>query len=206
MRVLDMFCGGGGSSFGARSAGAEIVCGIDMWDVATSTYKNNFPNAVVKTGRLETFSPSKLRDEIGDIDLLLASPECTNHTCAKGSAPRSEESRATAMQTIRFAKAFKPKWVVMENVVHMRPWSRYDEMKSELAALGYTISEMVLDASDFGVAQSRRRLFLVCGLGTDPVTVATPKRKNANVCWTFLTAREHGEPLLCIPKDAQKLR
>ena len=146
-----------------------------MWDAATSTFQHNFPEALVKTSRLEEIAPSKLRDEIGDIDILLASPECTNHTCAKGSAPRSEESRATALQIIRFAGAFEPRWIIMENVVHMRPWSRYEEMKAELRSLRYELKEMILDASDFGVAQSRRRLFLVCGRGNEPEVVAPPK-------------------------------
>lgn len=176
MKVLDLFCGAGGSSFGARAAGAEIVCGIDMWDVATRTFSSNFPDAVVKTSRLEDIDPYALREEIGDIDTLMASPECTNHTCAKGSAPRSEESRATALQTVRFAQAFKPKWIIMENVVHMRPWSRYSEMKEALSDLGYSVSEFVLDAADFGVAQNRRRLFVVC---SSVNSVSAPKRRQS---------------------------
>lgn len=163
MRTLDIFCGGGGSSYGARLAGAEIVCGIDLDEIATATYQHNFPAAYVETRKLENVKPKLLRDRIGDIDLLLASPECTNHTCAKGSAPRSEASRATAMQTIRFAKAFNPKWIVLENVVHMRPWSRYGELKDKLRDLGYELEEFVLNASDFGVGQNRRRLFVVAG-------------------------------------------
>jgi DNA (cytosine-5)-methyltransferase 1 len=66
------------------------------------------------------------------------------------------------MQALRYAKEFKPRWLVMENVVHMRPWSRYGELKESLEALGYNIREFVFDASDFGVPQSRRRLFIVC--------------------------------------------
>lgn len=140
-----------------------------MDEVATATYKHNFPDAQVKNSALEDIDLKALRDEIGDINLLLASPECTNHTCAKGSAPRSEESRATAMQTLRFAEAFKPQWVVMENVIHMRPWSRYGELKDELQKLGYSEpKEYVLDASQFGVGQKRKRLFIVCGLDAEP--------------------------------------
>jgi len=177
MRTLDIFCGGGGSSFGARQAGADIVCGIDFDEVATSIYSMNFPEAAVLTSRLEDVKPKSLHRSIGDIDLLLASPECTNHTCARGAAPRSEASRATAMQVIRYAKEFRPQWVVMENVIHMRPWSRYAELKSSLEGLGYNVHELVLDASDFGVAQSRRRLFVVCGLGVDSITIRTPRRR-----------------------------
>lgn len=120
MRTLDLFCGGGGSSFGARNAGAKIVCGIDLWALATATYKDNFPEAHILTDDLEEVSPRRLHRRIGEIDLILASPECTNHTCAKGGGRRSEKSRATAMQALRFAKEFRPRWLILENVVHKR--------------------------------------------------------------------------------------
>jgi DNA (cytosine-5)-methyltransferase 1 len=175
MRTLDIFCGGGGSSFGARAAGADISCGIDLDSIATATFKENFPNAHVVKSRLENVRLSRLRDKIGDIDLLLASPECTNHTCAKGSAPRSEESRATALQTIRFAKAFQPRWIILENVVHMKPWARFEELKDRLSALGYNINEEILDASEFGVPQRRRRLFLICD--REEIPKILPKRR-----------------------------
>lgn len=132
-----------------------------MDPIATETYAHNFPDAIVRNARLENIKQNKLRDQIGEIDLLLASPECTNHSCAKGAAPRSEESRATAMQTIRFAKAFEPRWIVLENVIHMRPWSRYEELKECLESMRYRILELILDASEFGVGQRRRRLFIV---------------------------------------------
>lgn len=172
MRGLDIFCGGGGSSAGARKAGVELVGAIDMCPVATDTYRANFPKAHVVTGKLEEIDLSSVRKQVGTIDILLASPECTNHTCAKGAAPRSEASRATALYAVEYAKAFKPRWLVLENVVHMRPWSRYGELKRELEALGYHLAEQILDASDYGVAQSRRRLFLVGDREGPPGVVA----------------------------------
>lgn len=176
MRALDLFCGAGLSSAGARSAGASMVGGVDLNEQATSTYALNFPGALVMNKRLEDIQPSKLRDKIGDIDLLLASPECTNHTCAKGAAPRSESSRATAMQVLRYARAFEPRWVVMENVVHMRPWSRYAELLDGLKKLSYQVHEQVLDASEFGVPQRRKRLFVVCDRLAPPSKVLAPKQ------------------------------
>ena len=72
MRVLDLFCGGGGSSYGARNAGAEIVAGIDICPKATSVYAINNPNAITITGDIRSISPRRLRKKLGDIDLLLA--------------------------------------------------------------------------------------------------------------------------------------
>jgi DNA (cytosine-5)-methyltransferase 1 len=185
VRTLDIFSGGGGSSYGARLAGAEIVCGIDLDGIAIATYHDNFPNATALTAALEQVNTRKLHNKIGDIDLLLASPECTNHTCAKGAAPRSEESRATAMQTLRFAREFKPRWIILENVVHMRPWSRYGELTATLAKLRYSVSETVLDASDFGVPQKRRRLFIICDLEA-AVPAINPGKKAKRSARTIL--------------------
>lgn len=162
IRGVDLFCGAGGSSAGAQAAGVKMVAGVDMWATATETFAANFPDAQVFTSRLEA-APclSDLHTEVGDVDLLLASPECTNHTCAKGGAPRDEASRATAMQVVAYARTLHPRWLVLENVTHMRPWSRYDELKRALSALDYCLTEHVLNAADFGVAQRRVRLFLV---------------------------------------------
>ena len=161
IRALDMFCGAGGSAAGARAAGVKVVAGIDMCTTAAATFAANFPEARVVVSRLEDIHLDSLTREIGEIDLLLASPECTNHTCAKGGSPRDEASRATAMLVVEYARALRPRWLVLENVVYMRPWSRYGELKRNLCDLGYCLEEHVLNSADFGVAQCRRRLFLV---------------------------------------------
>ncbi len=132
-----------------------------MCPIATETFRANFPKAHVVTDRLEHIRLPELGRRLGDIDILMASPECTNHTCAKGGRPRNESSRATALLAVKYAEKFRPRWLVLENVVHMRPWARYSELCEALKDLGYNLAEQVLDASDFGVPQTRRRLFIV---------------------------------------------
>lgn len=168
MRTLDLFCGAGGSSAGARAAGATIVGGIDVDPIATATYAVNFPDAHVVTNRVEDVDLARLKRSIGPIDLLLASPECKSHTCARGRTPRDEASRATAFLALDYVSYFRPRWLVLENVVHIRPWKRYAELQQRLRHLGYHLREHVLDASHYGVPQSRRRLFLLGGRGHDP--------------------------------------
>jgi DNA (cytosine-5)-methyltransferase 1 len=161
VRTLDLFCGGGGSSWGARAAGAEIVCGVDAWELATRTYADNFPEARVVNRQLHRRSNRRLLGEIGSIDLILASPECTNHTIARGNRAPDEESRKTAFLVLNYVRSLRPRWVVMENVIQMRDWSGYADLLTELKRR-YRIRVETLDAADFGVPQQRRRLFILC--------------------------------------------
>ena len=114
---------------------------------------------------------------MGTIDLILASPECTNHSPARGNSIKSEEaehSRMTAFHVVRFARVLKPRWIVVENVISMKKWMRYPEFLRKLKGLGYHIREQVLDAADFGVPQSRKRLFITCSLSSDPPEIVPP--------------------------------
>jgi DNA (cytosine-5)-methyltransferase 1 len=176
LRTLDLFCGGGGSSWGAKAAGAKVICGVDAWDLATKTFEDNFDGARGVNMMLNLRSGPDDIEDLGQIDLLLASPECTNHTCAKGSRPRDEESRRTARYVLNFARDLNPRWIVLENVVSMRNWHGYDPLISELKELGYNVLPQVLDAADFGVPQKRRRLFLLCDRDAIPVEVPKGKR------------------------------
>jgi DNA (cytosine-5)-methyltransferase 1 len=158
----------------------EIVAAFDLWELAGKNHHVNFPSARFYPGRLEDVNLRQVAKDVGKIDLILASPECTNHSPAKGNRARCEVSRNTAFEVVRFADKFKPRWIVIENVVSMRRWSRYGEFKAELESLGFYLREQTLDAAAFGVPQSRRRLFLLCdryGL-PDP----TPERSGPRRC------------------------
>lgn len=49
IRTFDLFCGGGGSSIGARAAGATPAGGVDMWSIGTEAFHENLPIARVYT-------------------------------------------------------------------------------------------------------------------------------------------------------------
>ena len=168
IRTVDLFCGAGGSSRGAAMAGATPVAALDMWDLATRTYNRNFPEATIYEMRASELSPRRVLKEVGKFDLLLASPECTNHSIARGSRPRCDISRNTAFEVIRFASVLKPRWVVVENVLQMQKWERFPEWLRGLQAIGYKTDMKVLDAQFHGTPQSRRRLFVVADLESQP--------------------------------------
>jgi len=176
IRAIVLFSGAGGSSYGARDAGIEIVVAIDLWERAGETHKANFPETEFIHSRLEDIDLPALVKRVGHIDLIIASPECTSHSPAKGNKPSCEQSKDTAFQVVRFAKAFKCRWLVVENVVGMKRWSRYAEFKKGLTELGYKLREQVLNAAAFGVPQSRRRLFLMADRKQNPEKMKSRKR------------------------------
>jgi DNA (cytosine-5)-methyltransferase 1 len=62
---------------------------------------------------------------------------------------------------MRFIEEMQPRWVVLENVTPMSGWSGFDDLVARLRS-DYFVSILKLDASEFGVPQSRRRLFILC--------------------------------------------
>lgn len=175
IRALDLFSGAGGGSLGARLAGIKPVAAIDMWTLARDTYRDNFPGTIFYRRKAQNVRPEEVAQAVGGpIQLLLASPECSNHTCARGAKKKSDESRNTAFQVTRFARVLKPRWIVVENVIQMKSWRRYSTWLSRLRKLGYHVREQTLNAADFGVAQSRRRLFVLCDLKVMPPKIVPP--------------------------------
>jgi DNA (cytosine-5)-methyltransferase 1 len=181
VRAIDLFCGAGGSSWGAQAAGVKIVAAFDMWPVAESVYRDNFPDARFYSGRIEDHDLNQIVTEVGDIDLIMASPECTNHSVAKGNKPRCEKSKETALLVVKFTEAFKPRWVVVENVVSMQKWPKYAGLIKQMEDLGYHSLPQKLNAADFGVPQARRRLFLLfdCQRKADEIKPPERKRRTA---------------------------
>lgn len=179
IRVFDLFCGGGGSSLGAKQAGAHPVGGVDSWSIATDAYSRNLPGATTYNEDLTELSPAAVSKRLGRIDLLLASPECTHHSVAKGNKPRSEESKQLAFQVVRFAKALKPRWLVVENVIQMRSWPSYSDWLQQIHEMGYNTIEPTLQAADFGVPQTRRRMFVIGDREAIPPMLCPYRKRDA---------------------------
>lgn len=168
LRTVDLFCGAGGSSAGARMAGAEVVGAIDADALAVATFQDNFPRAHVVAGRLDETNGVGLLGDVGPVDLLLASPECTNHSVARGARTVDPVSLRSGLFILPFIEAWRPRFLVLENVSRMRRWDGWATFLGELAAAGYRSSVVVLDAQHFGVPQSRRRMFLMASRVAQP--------------------------------------
>lgn len=169
LTFVDLFCGGGFGARGAVRGGGKPLLGLDAWDLATQTYKANFPEADVLTEYIEKVNVRKL-GKLYRPDVLLTSPECTSHSIARGAKAGKESSRETALGIVPWVEAMSPRWVIVENVNRMKKWTRHNELVQTIESLGYTVSDLFLNAAEFGSAQARKRMFLVCDRGGTTVT------------------------------------
>src|SRR5712691_726904 len=122
--------------------GAELdLVAINHWDTAIATHTRNHPSARHFCINLDAANPAAIV-EGGRLDLLLASPECTHFSRARGGKPVSDQRRASAY--------------------HVQRWV------TSLVAMGYEWDWRVVNAADFGDATTRERLmvqFVRIGLG-----------------------------------------
>jgi DNA (cytosine-5)-methyltransferase 1 len=154
-----------------------MVGAIDAWDIAAKTYQHNFPKARVVCTALHEGTRSRILPNMDRVDLIIASPECTHHSIARGSKPLNESSRRSGGFVLPFIRSITPRWIILENVARMRSWPGFEEMITQIRRCGYQLRMQVLDASDFGVPQTRRRLFIIGDRFREPHEVLVPRRK-----------------------------
>jgi DNA (cytosine-5)-methyltransferase 1 len=183
LRAVDLFCGAGGTSTGLALAAAESgqrveLTAVNHWERAVETHSANHPDAKHYCEPIDSLDPRRVVR--GRLDLLVASPECTHHSNARGGKPISDQSRATAWCVIRWADALQPRVILVENVAELQTWgpltTRGRPMRSRrgetyrawigaLESLGYRVQARILNAADYGDATTRRRLFVLAWRG-----------------------------------------
>lgn len=164
-KVLDLFCGCGGISEGYRLAGFNIVGGIDFNEYATATFKHNFKNAKVHNIDITTFTNEDIDKEYGDVDVIVGGPPCQGFSSANRWQKEKEDPRNKLFfEYIRFVQRIHPKVIMIENVRGLLSRDNGYAIKRIQEILGsaeYNISYQVLDASNYGVPQNRKRAIIV---------------------------------------------
>jgi DNA (cytosine-5)-methyltransferase 1 len=177
--AADLFCGAGGTSTGmgraCRDLGLELdLLAVNHWPIAIETHSRNHPAARHLCESLDGVDPRK--HVIGRLNLLVASPECTEHSYAGGSRSVSDQGRASGWHVPRWLEATKADAFIIENVPAWMKWgpvgangrpikSRQGEtfkaLLRAIEALYYSVEFKVLCAADYGDATTRPRLFVL---------------------------------------------
>jgi DNA (cytosine-5)-methyltransferase 1 len=164
-KVLDLFCGCGGISEGYALAGFDIVGGIDFNEHATITFQHNFKQAKVYNIDIASFPDSKIEEEYGDVDVIVGGPPCQGFSSANRWQKEVEDPRNKLFfEYIRFVQRIRPKVVMIENVRGLLTRDNgyaIERIKDILGSEEYNITYQVLDASEYGVPQNRKRAIIV---------------------------------------------
>lgn len=104
----DLFCGGGGTSTGLIAACHQLGIEVDLlavnhWAIAVDTHTKAHPWARHLCATLEHVKP-RIAVPGGRLHILVASPECTSHSIARGGRPKDDQSRATAWDILKWAQ------------------------------------------------------------------------------------------------------
>ena len=175
VRFVDLFCGGGGSSCGARNAGWECVGGVDCNRQALDTYAINFKGArVLECNMGHAEDQNAVVDAFSGVDAVIGGPPC------QGFSKRNMNKGAKHEQMNKLPFAFadaavrmNPGIVIMEEVVGAA--AVVGMVAERLTDAGYCVQWQKYVASDHGVPQNRRRLILVAC--KPPYSFSVPERR-----------------------------
>ncbi len=198
-RFIELFGVPGGMSLGFKLAGMKSVGALDIFEPGIETYRKNFakvkkenvvcadassPNVVEKFQNITSLKK-------GDIDIIIGGPPCQGFSTMGRikmaslvkSGQRDGNSDARFINDkrnhlyksfIKFVDEFKPKAIVMENVLGMVSYkngSVVEQIIEDFKKIGYpNVDSRVLNALDYGVPQSRKRIFFVATRTNKPIT------------------------------------
>lgn len=158
--AVSLFCGAGGMDVGFQNAGFEICWANDFDKDACLTYERNFGPHVVQ-GDINELLP--LLKEHEGIDCLFGGPPCQGFSVAGSMDPNDERSQLV-MSFMDAVKIANPQVFVMENVKPLGTLAKFQAVREELYRraqnMGYQTELLILNSKDYGVPQSRERMFL----------------------------------------------
>ena len=189
--VVDMFAGAGGLSLGFHGVPEMGVAGaFEVNREAAETHAANIPGSSVITvdvRDIDFYGPFLDERRIRRVDILAGGPPCQGFSrlgrgalrnLALGNSRESgsmDERNYLFREFMRAVREIGPQVVVIENVPDMvLNQSVMNEIRDSFDDLGYACEHRVLSASEFGVPQRRRRLFIIANRHGRAVSWPTP--------------------------------
>lgn len=163
--VVDLFSGCGGLSYGLEKAGFKIILGIDSWKDALSTFEWNHKDSKILQANISEITGKDIKRYTKNkkVNLIVGGPPCQGFSL---SGPRNfyDKRNRLYLDFIRLVSELEPDGFLIENVPGLASLFKgqvKDKIIEEFTKLGYKVSSKILNASDYGVPQNRRRIFFV---------------------------------------------
>ncbi len=193
MNVIDLFCGAGGFSFGMELAGFTTKLGIDIWEPALKTFKNNHPHSAILHGDLFKIRAKEIYNIEKEIDCVIGGPPCQAFSTV-GKRALDDKRALLVKEFARMIKEIRPQIFVFENVKGFPSFAKgllLNEILDIFDALDYKIDYGILNAVDYGAPQNRERFIIIGSLNQ---TISLPKVKLEKP-YTFMDATSDLPPL-----------
>ena len=164
--VLDLFAGCGGFSYGFMQAGYRVVGFVEKWEPAIQTFVKNHPTAKLLGKNITRIKDSTISKYKGKIDIIVGGPPCQGFSVCGKRDPKDKRNQLYK-EYLRFIKIIEPKIVILENVPGILSMKDFDKDKiihkiiNDLVKLNYSVTYKILNASDYKVAQTRKRLIII---------------------------------------------
>lgn len=172
MKIIDLFSGVGGLSQGFEWNGFEPVVAIDFWDDAIKTYNHNRKDKVGISMDVTQFNDELLPNILKEHKIygIIGGPPCQGFSTARLSNATekigkiNESRNHLYLEFFRTVDIVKPKFFLIENVrglVSANKGAFVKDIIDRFGGIGYNVSYKILNASDYGVPQNRKRVFFV---------------------------------------------
>jgi len=178
MRVGSLFAGIGGFDLAAERAGMEVAWQSEIDRKASAVLKHHWPK-VPNYGDIHYIDRMEIPDDGTElrgsvppaVDVLTGGFPCQDYSVAGNRGGLAGDRGALWWEYLRVIDSIRPTWVVGENVpglLSSRGGADFETIVGSLTECGYGVAWAVLDAQYFGVAQRRRRVFIVGHSGGQP--------------------------------------
>jgi len=161
---VDLFCGAGGMTLGAKLAGINVVFAVESDPHAAATYTANHPEVTLFQNDIRKL-PNIPVISGNNQTILFGGPPCQGFsTSNQRTRGRGNKGNWMFREFIRLAKLWQPDWIVFENVkgiIETEQGAFLEMVLNGFRRIGYTVTSGKLDAAYFGVPQHRERLFVI---------------------------------------------
>ncbi|WP_288586509.1 DNA cytosine methyltransferase [uncultured Methylobacterium sp.] len=163
--VVDIFCGAGGLSLGLKQAGLQIAAGVDVDPDCRYPFERNLGAAFYQADVTGLNAADLLPMFDGaEIKILAGCAPCQPFSGYTTKRRDTDDRWRLLMDFVRLVEGARPHVLTLENVPRLAHLPLWREFVLALQALGYHVVWAVVDAADFGVPQSRKRIVLLASL------------------------------------------
>jgi DNA (cytosine-5)-methyltransferase 1 len=163
-RAISLFAGAGGMDVGIEKAGFHVIAASELDPHASNTYRHNNPSTKLIEGDIDCETNFEALTSFDNIDLVIGGPPCQGFSVA-GKMDKDDPRSKLVFTYCSAVEKLNPQAFIMENVKSLATLAKFQDVRDEIfrrmTKAGYQVTMQVLNAKEFGVPQSRERVFFI---------------------------------------------